>query len=308
MHTVNSTMTAVLRSTALAAGLVILGAAAAAAPTVRVVAEHPTFELLGQVGDVRWLGERSLLLAAGTEGTFELQLAPPFAPKLLLPASAGSAPEASKTPAKGLIRAHVRAAASEKFLAVADYAFGLAWLTRGSAEQPLVFPHHHCYGLDMHGTRLLLTGLPSAEAVQEHGFAVAWEAELGSEPLRFSPRHVLTRRGYRTPGEFIQVTDWLLTSMAAHARYLPDGSVVILPGVEPGAFLYGPDGRLRRAWDQEVVGTDVAWGSAAEGRRVHLDDRERFAWSNTRRLAEELLPLAEGPALLVREVREERTH
>lgn len=285
----------------------VSAAAAAAAPSVRIVAEHQAPDVLRHGGDVRWLGERSVALALGTHGTFELQLSPPYEPRLLVPASGEGLPRPMGTSGSKLLRAHVRLAVSNAGIAVTDSIFGLSWMPRRGADPPVILPIHHCYDLDVHGSRLLLTGVPSVEAVKEHGFAVAWEADLARAPLRFEPRHLLTERRWGSSQEFIQITDWQQNSSAAHARFLPDGSIAVLPGVEPGAFLYGPDLRLRRAWDQEVLGTDVVWGTAAEGRRIHLHPEERITWPNTKRLVEALLPLPEGPALLVREVQQRRT-
>ncbi len=285
----------------------VLGAAAAAAPSVRIVAEHQAPDVLRHCGDVRWLGERSVALALGTHGTFELQLSPPYEPKLLAPASGEKLPGVGGASGSKLLRAHTRLAVSNVGIAVADSIFGLSWMPHRGADPPAILPIHYCYDLDLHGSRVLLTGVPSVDAVQKHGFAVAWEADLNRAPLRFEPRHLLAERRWGSSQEFIQITDWQLNSSAAHARFLPDGSLAVLPGVEPGAFLYGPDLRLRRAWDQEVLGTNVAWGTAAEGRRIHLHPEERITWPNTKRLAEVMLPLPEGPALLVREVQQRRT-
>ncbi len=40
-------------------------------------------------------------------------------------------------------------------------------------------------------------------------------------------------------------------------RFLTDGSFMVVPGVEPNAFLFSPEGQLRRTWDTNDLGIDT---------------------------------------------------
>jgi hypothetical protein len=84
-------------------------------------------------------------------------------------------------------------------------------------------------------------------------------------------------------------------------RFLSDGSFLVVPGVEPGVFWYTASGELRRAWENREVGLEDECGPVI-GRSAELaaDPVARSRWVNRRVVVDEILALAEGPALVLR--------
>ncbi len=93
------------------------------------------------------------------------------------------------------------------------------------------------------------------------------------------------------------------------ARFLSDGSFVIVPGVQPGIHLYSPKGKLLRTWDSALVGLDADCGNLTmeEVRRYSAEFLPRIAWLNQRRTLDEILPLPQGLGLVVRSVAQGET-
>lgn len=87
-------------------------------------------------------------------------------------------------------------------------------------------------------------------------------------------------------------------------RFLPDGSFVIAPGFQDGIHLFNPAGKQIRSWTHEEVGIDSHVGCAtmseAEEEKFRGDDATIAKYVKSRRLLDDVLPLPEGPGLLVR--------
>ena len=89
----------------------------------------------------------------------------------------------------------------------------------------------------------------------------------------------------------------------SHLRFLDDGSLVLVPGVEAGVFFYRPDGQLARSFSAAEVGFESGCGlDAAAARKLALDEPARWAWVNQRRVVDDIVPLTGGAALLLRQV------
>ncbi len=94
------------------------------------------------------------------------------------------------------------------------------------------------------------------------------------------------------------------------ARFMKDGSFLVVPGVQPGIHLYSPDGKLLRTWDSATVGLDSDCGSLSEEQvsRYSTDWLGRAAWLNQRRILDDILPLQQGPGLVIRSVSQGQVH
>jgi hypothetical protein len=93
------------------------------------------------------------------------------------------------------------------------------------------------------------------------------------------------------------------------ARFLHDGSVILVPGVEPGVFRYSSKGRLVKSWQAEQVGFDAGCDlTEQEMYRYSKDEPARWSWVNRRRTVDDVLPLSDGAGLLVRSVKDGTTH
>jgi hypothetical protein len=86
-------------------------------------------------------------------------------------------------------------------------------------------------------------------------------------------------------------------------RSLPDGSFLVVPGFQPGAHLFDNIGRLLRTWDTEALGIPpprCAEISDKEKYELRFEPERRVAWVNAHAVVDEVLPLPQGPGLVVR--------
>jgi hypothetical protein len=92
-------------------------------------------------------------------------------------------------------------------------------------------------------------------------------------------------------------------------RFLPTGSLVVVPGVQPGVNLYDKSGQLVRTWESSSVGIDADCGGLTDRQGWYFDGHalERQAWLNKRRIVSTVLPFPQGPGLVVRRVEKGRT-
>lgn len=86
-------------------------------------------------------------------------------------------------------------------------------------------------------------------------------------------------------------------------RFLEDGSFVIVSGVDPDIFLYSPSGKLMRTWNTDALGIDTDCELSRERKRtLSMDWALRHEWLSHRRIVDGILPLPQGPAVIVRTV------
>jgi len=95
----------------------------------------------------------------------------------------------------------------------------------------------------------------------------------------------------------------------AKIRFLQNGSLLLLPGVEPGVFLYNAVGELEHTWRSNELGIDAECELSDE-EMYHLSSNleARAAWINSRRTVDEVLPLHGVPGLIIRRTSEMTTH
>jgi hypothetical protein len=85
-------------------------------------------------------------------------------------------------------------------------------------------------------------------------------------------------------------------------RYLADGNLLVIPGVEGGGYLFSPQGRLLRTWEARDLGLEDGCDlSEKQGFQLAAEWRLRYStWLNVHRVLDDLVPLPEGPGLLIR--------
>ncbi len=262
----------------------------AAGPAIEVVREVRLPPTLRWSMDVRWAGDSTLFLAAGKVGVYELQVGSGVlsSRKVLFPELED-----------GRLWLSARLAVSPSFLVAAAPVHSLAWKRRDGSSSSPELPFAAVVDMDMHQDRMLVLGAQrDDEGVWSPDGAIAWLGSLGAElgdltPVFFSRDGA----GARNMG------DCAVLETGA-VRFLADGSFLIVPGVEEGVFLYGPTGRLVRTWQADAIGLDVGCDLSPElHRRLASDGHFRqLDYLNRRRTLDEILPLASGPALVVREV------
>lgn len=197
-----------------------------------------------------------------------------------------------------------RLAHSAEFVATAFPVGQIAWskIDAPAVVQRLAF--HAIVDIDLHGHRLLIVGSrrdPAGRWAPEG--AIAWIGSLRAgladlKPVHYSSRGpdamTVAQCGFLDPGA---------------ARFFDDGTFVIVPGVEPGVFLYDSKGKLQYTWDTAGLGIVDECDMPQEQRLLLMRDPEaRYHWLSRRKIVDDVLPFRDGPALLVREVRGGVTH
>jgi hypothetical protein len=180
---------------------------------------------------------------------------------------------------------------SPRFMATGDLAFGLRWRGTGEADAIVSQPIEYIADLDVHGDRLLLAGLRRDENgnLGADG-AFAWLASLPGGALR--PILPFTDRG---------AVENCAGFHVATVRFLRDGSFVIVPGAEPGIYLYDASGRLQRTFDTAPLNLISQCEMTREEQALASNQPEaRQRWINRHRIVDEVLELSDGPALVVR--------
>jgi hypothetical protein len=155
--------------------------------------------------------------------------------------------------------------------------------------------------LDLSGNRLLLLGNPQWSASPAP--SVAWLGPISEHPVQdLKGLPLYDAGGSKSPG-LVNCSELHLGA----ARFLPDGSFLVVPGFQPGAHLFSAAGRLVRTWDTTALGLD-ALDCAHLNAQDHLSfgrsPQARFRYLNEHRVLEGILPLKEGPALIIRSVKD----
>ena len=250
-------------------------------------------EQLSWALDIRWGDADQLVIAAGRQGVFGL--------------SAGAAPPEVKrivggnTDTNGFWFA-ARLARSPEYLVVASPVHNLTWLRAGASTPAPAFPIAAITDLDVRGDRLVVLGARRGDDPQSTwspDSAIAWLGSLDHDLQDLRPiLYSVTEHGQ-------SMAD---CSFFEHggARFLRDGSLLVIPGVEDGVFLFDAQGKLQRTWEADQVGLDVGCGPAADPQnhsRFARDWRLRHVgFLNQRRILDEILDLPQGPGLVVRTV------
>ncbi|HVT57504.1 MAG TPA: hypothetical protein VHR45_03815 [Thermoanaerobaculia bacterium] len=281
-----------------AALVALAGAAPPAPPSVpalRIISETVLPPGLEKAVDVRWASDRAVYLPLMKDGTVEASVDPAGPPpREMIPGA--NAP--------GGWSFNVKVGASSSYLVVAGPLFGLTWRELDKPlRQEAVF--EFIDDLDVAGKQLLVLG---ARRDAKNDFApdgtIAWIGSLDKGLADLRPV-LADSRGAGAPN----MVACALFEMGG-VRFLADGSFVVVPGVQPGAYLYDAKGKLLRTWDTGAVGldSDCASVSEAEHRRMAVDFDARVAWLNRRRTLDEILPLPQGAGLVVRSVVDGRPH
>jgi hypothetical protein len=238
--------------------------------------------------DVRWASDRSVYLPAGRKGTFEVPLEENGKVKEMIPGEGKTG---------GFFFAN-RVAVSSQYLVVGSPVYAVTWrkLTQPARSEEAF---DNVEDLDVFEDRLLVLG---ARRDDQGNYApegaIAW---LGSLSKGLSDlRPVL----YDRAGPGAKTFGSCLNFEIGAVRFLRDGSFLVVPGVQPGAHLYNAAGKLVRTWDTGALGLDTDCSSLRheQARRLAVDPAARFDWVNQRRILEDILPLPQGPGLIVRKV------
>ena len=150
--------------------------------------------------------------------------------------------------------------------------------------------------LDVGGDRLIFLGITKGYPYAPEG-AIVWTGTFGQglkdlRPIVFDKTgpgaHAFSNCGGREVGA---------------VRVLSDGSMLAVPGSQPGIHLLRSDGMLVRSWESAAFGLDLDCSSMSSDYAALLarDEKARISWMNQHRIVDDILPLPHGDAgLLIR--------
>jgi hypothetical protein len=264
----------------------------------RVVPAEPSTAM-----NVRWASDHSVYVARVMHGVSELALDPGLTKLREV------VPEPGKMGQRFID--FERLATSPDYLAVsaigADFAYRPLGQPSDGTFQITKLRLAWVHAFDLSGNRLLLLGdpVPLGSPRPAHG-EVGWIGPLSDNPMRDLKPFLYDVAG--SPAMSL-INCWTLSLGAA--RFLADGSFMLVPGFQPGVHLYSAEGRLLRTWDNAAVGLDApdcASMTRADNERFAGSYPARFEFLNQHRVLEDILPLPQGPGLLIRYVAEGRLH
>ncbi len=281
--------------------------ATAPGPAIRILSQTELPDELHAAIDLRWASGHSVYVALGGGGVVEASL----------PAGGGGGARSDTAGGIGVLQQVIpgkskpggvflasRLAASSEYLVTAAPAFQVAWRRLGQSGV-LSEAFEFVQGIDVRGDRLAVVGV---RADEQRRFApdgaIGW---LGSLDRRLSDLRPIAFSS-TGPGARAMVNCGSFGLGAA--RFLADGSLLVIPGVQPGAELFDGGGRPVRAWDTAVLGidTDCATLTAQQTARLAADYPQRLAWLNQRRTVDAILPLGEDAGVVVRSAGKDATH
>ena len=208
-------------------------ASGASAATLRVVTTVALPE--GVIArDARWAGAEAAYVSTGKHGVARVALnGPPQNTTVMHGGDQGG------FPVVGLL------AVGQKDLLVASRLGALGWMPiRAAAPKIGTKGMLTVMDIDARGDTAAVLGADSGplQGLEREG-TIAW---IGSLSKDLADMHPLMR-GRSHPGGKDMARCGMLEIGAI--RFMQDGSLVVLPGTEPGVYRYSRDGKLLRTWD-----------------------------------------------------------
>jgi hypothetical protein len=156
--------------------------------------------------------------------------------------------------------------------------------------------------IDLHGDRLAILGLMRSDTGMSPDGAVAWVGSIGPRDVDLQPVH------YSAAGKGARPFDACSGFAAGKVRFLDDGRLLVVPGAEPGIFLYSTEGKLERTWDTVSLGLDLRC-DFDDDTLLHFnsDVPARLEYIARFLTVDEALPTSPDPSLLLRRVDADET-
>jgi hypothetical protein len=243
--------------------------------------------------DIRWAGDSSVYISWDRDGVAEIGL-DGVRRRGLVP----------NLKTLGDIDHYTHLAISPSTLVIASQLWETVWRPlQGNPGGEVTFQRHEIpivEDIDVAGDRILLLGL----AKHEHGArdiapdgAVAWVGTLSGKMEDFKP--VLYDLGGPGAPNYFHCRD----SPMGAVRFLADGSFIVAPGFQNGIHLFKAGGKRVRSWTNEQVGIDThpdCPNMSEEADKQFRMEAGRIRWFNGHHILDDILPLPQGPGLLVR--------
>lgn len=260
-----------------------------------VVSDFAMSSPLQRSRDVRWSSDSTILLAGPGTGVVRVPVAEPN-------------PVLTRETVDGNERGNSwytsHTAATTEYLVFAAEVFVFGWKERSRPGLRHASPFfEYIEDLDAFEDRYAILGLHRREdGAFAPGGNIAWTGRLSGTAAEPSSLMV-SASGPGAP----------LATACPHynlgaLRYLPDGSLVVVPGFETGAFRFDPESKLIATWDTEAlgIGADCTFSTEQE-LLLARDPHARWAYLKRYRTVDEILILDGRPTLVVRRVEAEGT-
>jgi hypothetical protein len=245
--------------------------------------------------DVRWAKGESFTLALGKGGVVECALTNLNQCSLVIsPIGAHAATVATPEQVPGFFFSS-RLAASDSYLVAASPFRGFAYrpiagkgLTQAGFET-IVDIDAHKSNVAILGARRDQSGAWAPEG------AIVWLGSLDFKLRDLRPIHYSATGGGARTMALCSIFD------DGTVRFLKNGNLFVVPGVESGAFLYDRNGRLVRTWPTEHLGIlDSCTTSQSLSDTLAKDFALRADWLNKYRVIDDAVELDDGPGVIVR--------
>lgn len=272
--------------------LLVAGSVQSAPPISLKVVESASLSGQPIVRDIRWADASHVYLGMGKNGVIRVPLdlssqtivVPPSGPR-------GAIPMAG------------RIAVGGRHLVFASPFGGFGWIpTAGHAGGDLPFhPLRSISDVDARGDRVVVLGADNGpvQGLARDG-AIVW---IGSLSEGMKDRRPLMIGRAKPGGKDVARCGFL---EAGEIRFMRDGSIVVVPGAEPGIYHYDADGRLLQTWETAPLGIIDDCDLAEDHRSLLARDFDaRSRWLASRPILDDIVPLRNGPALIIRHVAEE---
>ncbi|HYH09078.1 MAG TPA: hypothetical protein VEK11_18665 [Thermoanaerobaculia bacterium] len=263
--------------------------AANAAMTFRVVSTTALPE--GVIArDVRWASDTEVFVGTGKRGVVRTRVDSTAHPHLVVAGAERGGGPTVIAGRLGLAQNHILFASGMGMVGWSP----LAGTTRKVEQKGLVA----LMDVDARGDTAAILGADSGpvQGLQREG-TILWIGSLSKNLANLRP----IMKGRSKPGGKDMARCSILETGAL--RYMPDGSLVVIPGVEPGVYRYDANGKLMQTWDTDPLGiVDDCWIPESDLLLVARDFGERIKWYASRVTLDEILPTANGPAVVLRRV------
>lgn len=269
----------------------LLGLLAAAFPAVAAISFRSVNSTLLPDGviarDVRWAGPSEVYLSTGKQGVVRTRLdaSGPFT--AVIPGGAGG------FSLSGCV------AVGQNHVVVGSPMGAIGWIPiTGSARKLGQKGLLTVMDVDARADTAAVLGSDSGplQGLARDG-TIAWVGSLSKDLSDMRP----LMKGRSKPGGKDMARCSPLETGAI--RFMLDGSLVVVPGVEPGVYRYSTGGKLMQTWDTEPIGiVDDCSLEESELLLLARDFGQRLDWYASRVILDEILPLPGGPALVLRRV------
>ena len=259
-------------------------------PHIGLVADVDLPVEIHSAADVRWSSDTTVVVADRHKGAVELGISPEHdGMRVLLPASLG--------PDKPGVWLTSKLSISDQYLAVGSELYQVAWLDRKGTSEVQMRRIEAPLDLDILQDQVLIMGL---QRDRSGGFAadgaVAWLGSITDDLVHLKPVH------YAASGKDAVAFDHCFPLQVGSVRFHPDGSFLIIPGAEPGAFYYSAEGKLLQTWDTDSLRIYTRCDLTAEQvTRLSAELEARSTWLNLRTVVDDIVLVGDRFGLIVRQ-------